>query len=207
MELFKRIILDESQKQAHREILYTIRTIHDTYLEWLKRIKNRRKNAVSLVTTSVNKIGTITPESLQHISNELRQKLSIILMRCLALPTWKSITSKKSTYRRLYPYLKELENVVPNTGTKGNLREIILTKFSAAICIQSKYPQVFVAYEPLLPKEYLKYLFGEEKFPEKTYKMQSLLLPEDFDELIDILTINHKKAVDLYLKKQPSSYK
>jgi hypothetical protein len=201
MELFNKILLDESEKQAHREILYTIRTINETYTEWLKRIKNRRKNAVALVTTSINKITTIAPESLQHITHEMQKKLSIIIMRCLALPAWKAVTSKKSTYKKLYPYLRELENLVPNTGTKGNLREIVLTKLSAAICIQSKYPEVFVAYEPLLPKDYLSYLFGEEKFPKKTYRMQSLLLPEDFDELVEMLIINHKKAVDLYLKK------
>jgi hypothetical protein len=207
MELFKRIILDESEKAAHREILYAIRSINETYAEWLKRIKNRRKNAVALVTTSINKITTISPETIGYINSDMRQKLSIIIMRCLALPAWKAVSGKKSTYRKLYPYFKELENIIPNTGTKGNLREIVLTKFSAAITIQSKYPEVFVAYEPLLPKDYLKYLFGEEKFPTKTYRMQSLLLPEDFDELIDTLTINHKKAVDLYLRKQPSSYK
>lgn len=123
-------------------------------------------------------------------------------MRCLSLPYWKDVKSKKSAYRKLYPYVKALENLIPNTGTKGNLREIIMTRFSAAVCMQSRYPNVFVAYELVLPNEYLKYLFGDEKFPEKTYRMESMPLPEDFDELLDIIRINHNKGVDLYLKTQ-----
>lgn len=207
MDLFKTILLDESQKQAHREILYAVRSINKTYNEWKKRIKNRRKNAVTLATTSINKVTTIPPESLDYVNDEMKQKLAIIIMRCLSLPPWKPITSKKSAYRKLYPYLQKLENLNPNTGTKGTLREIILTKFSASMCIQSKYPEVFVAYEPMLPKEYLKYLFGDEKFPRKTYRMESLPLPEDFDDLVEMLKINHEKGIDLYLKKRPTSYK
>lgn len=207
MELFKNLILVESQKQAHREVLYTIRSVNQTYNEWKKRIKNRRKNAVALATTSINKITTVAPESLDFINDEVKQKLAIIIMRCLSLPAWKPVTSKKSAYRKLYPYLSRLETVIPNTGTGGTLREIILTKFSAAICIQSQYPEVFVAYEPKLPREYLKYLFGEEKFPRKTYRMESLKLPEDFDDLVSMLKINQDKGIDLYLKKRKSSYK
>jgi hypothetical protein len=207
MELFKELTLLETQKQAHREILYAIRSINQTYNEWKKRGKSRRKNAVAINTTSVNKLTTISPESIDYITQEMKEKISIIIMRCLSLPHWKAVESKKASYRKLYPYIIKLENVVPHTGTKGNLKEIIMTRFSAAVCKQSKYPQVFVAYEPVLPNEYLKYLFGDEDFPEKTYKMEALPLPDDFDDLIDIIKINHEKGIKLYLRKSPTSYK
>lgn len=207
MELFKDLILLETQKQAYREVMYAIRSINQTYAEWNKRGKNRRKNAVNLATTSINKIATISPESLDYVAFDVKQTLAIIIMRCLSLPCWKAVESKKSAYRKLYPYISKLEKIVPNTGTNATLREIIMTRFSAAICIQSKYPQVFVAYEPILPKEYLRYLFGDEKFPKKTYRMEPLSLPADFDDFIGVIKINHEKGIDLYLKKTSSTYK
>lgn len=200
MQLFKQLLLTETSKQAHREVLYAIRSVNQTYNEWKKRPKNRRKNAVSLVTSSVNKIATVAPESLDYVNNDIKQKMAIIIMRCLSLPNWKDVKSIRSAYRKLYPYIQRLEKIVPNTGTKGNLREIIMTRISAAICVQSKYPQVFVAYEPVLPHEYLKYLFNDKPFPEKTYRMETLSLPDDFDDLVEIIEINHDKAIDLYLK-------
>lgn len=200
MELFNNLLLIETEKQAHREILYTIRSINSVYKEWKKRGKNRRKNAVSLHSTSVNKIASMSPESIDYVNSEIKGKLSIIIMRCLSLPVWQPIKSKQSTYKKLYPYLKKLENTNPNTGTKANVREIIMTRFSAAFSVQSRYPQVFVGYEPVIPNQYLRFLFGEEKLPEKTYRMESLPLPEDFDELINTIRVNHDKAVDLYLK-------
>jgi hypothetical protein len=123
------------------------------------------------------------------------------------LPYWKDVTSKKAAYRKLYPYIQRLESLVPNTGTNGTLREIIMTRFSAAYGLQSRYPQVFVAYEPILPKEYLKFLFDDEKLPLKTYRMEALSLPDDFDDLMDIIRINHEKGIDLHLKKYGSNYK
>jgi hypothetical protein len=201
MDLFKDFVLMETQKQAHREVLYAIRSINQTYNEWKKRGKNRRKNAVSLNTTSVNKLATISPESIDYINEEMKQKIAIIIMRCLSLPRWRDVKSKKSTYRKLFPYIQKLEKIVPNTGTGGTLKDIIMTRFSAAFGMQSRYPQVFVAYEPTLPSEYLDYLFGEAKRPTKTYRMESFSLPDDFDDLIDIIKINHDKGVDLYLKK------
>jgi hypothetical protein len=207
MKLFKNLILIETEKQAHREVLYAIRSINQTYNEWRKRLKNRRKNAVNLTTFSINKIATISPESLDYINEEIKQKLSIIIMRCLSIPSWSNINNKKSAYRKLYPYITRLEKINPNTGTGGTLGEIIMTRFSAPVCLQSRYPQVFVAYEPLLPKEYLNYLFSKEKKPTKTYRMQNLPLPEDFNDLMDILKINHEKGINLYLKNKTSSYK
>jgi hypothetical protein len=207
MELFKEILLSETQKQAHREVLYAIRSINQTYNEWKKRGKNRRRNAVSLTATSINKITTISPESMDYVTDEMKQKLSIIIMRCLSLPHWSDVESKKAAYRKLYPYIRRLETYIPNTGTHGNLREIIMTRFSAAFSTQHRYSQVFVAYEPTLPREYLKYLFGEDAFPTKTYRMETLPLPDDFDDLMDLININHGKGIDLYRKKSASTYK
>lgn len=207
MDLFKDFILIETQKQAHREVLYAIRSINQTYNEWKKRGKNRRKNAVSLNATSVNKITTITPESLDFITEEMKQKLAIIIMRCLSLPYWRDVKSKRASYKKLYPYIEKLETLAPHTGTGGTLREIIMTRFSAAYGLQSRYPQVFVAYEPVLPKEYMNYLFDEEKKPLKTYRMEALSLPDEFDDLMDLIKINHEKGVDLHLKKRGSNYK
>lgn len=202
MELFKDLVLLETQRQAHREILYSIRAINDTYNEWKKRPKNRRKNAVNLITTSVNKITTIPPESIDYVNDDIKQRLAIIIMRCLSLPSWRDVNSKKSAYRKLYPYIAKLELVNPNTGTGGTLREIIMTRFSVGTKGQSDYPEVFVAYEPVLPKEYLNYLFNDSTHPTKTFKMQALALPPDFDDLLQLLKINHEKAVDLYLKSK-----
>lgn len=202
MELFKDLVLIESQKQAHREVLYAIRSINQTYNEWKKRGKNRRKNAVSLNATSINKIATITPESLDYINEEMKQKLAIIIMRCLSLPHWRDVKSKRASYKKLYPYIQKLETLTPNTGTGANLREIIMTRFSAPYGSQSRYPQVFVAYEPILPNEYLKYLFDNEKMPTNTYRMETFSLPDDFDDLMELIRINHEKAIDLYLKKR-----
>lgn len=176
MDLFKDLILLETQKQAHREILYAIRSINSTYNEWKKRGKNRRKNAVSLTATSVNKITTFPPESIDFVKQELKQKLAIIIMRCLSLPCWRDVNKLKSTYRKLYPYIKKIENIDPNTGTNGTLRQIIMTRLSAAVSNQSDSPEIFVAYEPVLPKDYLNFLFGKEAFPLKTYRMAALAL-------------------------------
>lgn len=206
MELFKNLQLIESQKQAHREVLYAIRAANDAYKEWKKR-GNRRKNATNIVTTSVNKIATISPESLKYVNSEMRQKIAIIIMRCMTLPVWKPLDSKKSVYRKLYPYIKKLELVNPNTGTEATLRQIIMTRLSAAVSYQSDFSQVFVAYEPIIPDEYLEFIFGGKELPKKTYKMEALGLPEDYDDLIGQLEINHGKAVKLYKKKNSKTNK
>jgi hypothetical protein len=201
MELFKQLQLIESEKQAHRDLLFAVRTINDVYKEWKKRGKNRRKNAVSLLSTSVNKIVTIPPESFDYLNYEMKQKAAIIIMRCLSLPSWRDVGSKKSAYKKLYPYISKLEAMDPNTGTRGSLREIILTRFSAAYCAQSDYPNIFVAYEPVLPNDYLQFIFGNQKLPQKTYRMQAMPLPNDFDDLLSVVKKNHDKAIDLYQSK------
>lgn len=206
MELFKDLQLIESEKQAHRDLLFAVRTINDVYKEWKKRGKNRRKNAVSLVSTSVNKLVTIPPESFDYLNQEMKQKAAIIIMRCLSLPSWRDVGSKKSAYKKLHPYVEKLESMDPNTGTRGSLREIILTRFSAAYCAQSDYPHIFVAYEPVLPNDYLKFIFGDQRLPRKTYRMQAMPLPNDFDDLLNVVKKNHDKAIDLHLaKKKPAS--
>lgn len=203
MELFNDLILIETQKQAHKEVLYAIRSINDTYKEWKKRGKNRRKNAVNIVTTSVNKVATLSPESLDFVNDEMKQKLAIIIMRCLSLPCWKPLSSLKLTYRKLYPYIAKLEKINPNTGTGANLRQIIMTRLSAVVSHQSSNPNIFVSYEPVIPSEYLNFLFNERNKPLKTYRMETLSLPDDFDDLIDQLEINHRKAMRLN-KKTPA---
>lgn len=205
MELFNKLLVIESEKQAHRDLLFAVRTINDVYKEWKKRGKNRRKNAVSLLSTSVNKIVTIPPESFDYLNHEMKQKAAIIIMRCLSLPSWRDVSSKKSAYKKLHPYISKLESMDPNTGTRGTLREIILTRFSAAYCTQSDYPHIFVAYEPVLPADYLKFLFGEQKLPRKTYRMQAMPLPDDFDDLLNVVKKNHDKAIKLHqAKKSPA---
>jgi hypothetical protein len=71
-----------------------------------------------------------------------------------------------------------------------------MTRLSAALCQQEKNntKHVFVGYEPLIPKVYISYLFGNEQVG-KIYKMQSLRLPEDYSALIELLTINLDKAI------------
>lgn len=189
--LFEQILLAETQKAAQKEVDYSISVINKIYNEW-KKI-TRRINAVDLVTTSANKIAGINPEVIDHLHDAAKDKLAVILMRCMDVPPWRPVESKEKIYKKLYPLIKRLETYNPNTGTGGNLREIIMTRLSAAISHQDKAASVFVAYEPVIPAKYLKYLHGD-KLPEKTFRMAALSLPGDFDSLVNILTINHDKA-------------
>lgn len=189
--LFQELLLVETQQAAKKEVDYSIAVINKIYNEW-KKIK-RRINAVDLVTTSANKIAVISPEVIDHIHDAARTKLTIILMRCMDLPPWKPVSSKEKIYRKLYPLINKLEKEDAQTGTGGKLREVIMTRLSAAIFHQDPEAKVFVAYEPVVPGSYLRYLHGD-KLPEITYKMTSLSLSEDFESLIETLTINHQKA-------------
>jgi hypothetical protein len=189
--LFESIILAETQKAAHKEVEYSITVINKIYNEW-KKI-TRRINAVDLITTSANKIAGINPEVIDHLHAPAKEKLAVILMRCMDLPPWRPVTSKEKIYKKLFPLIQKMERVNPNTGTGAALREIIMTRLSAAISHQDTTASVFVAYEPVIPAKYLKYLHGD-KLPEKTYRMAALALPADFESLVDILTINHEKA-------------
>jgi hypothetical protein len=195
MDLFKNMLLQEHQRRAAAEIDNVITVINKVYNEWKKR--KRRINAVDIVTTSANKIANINPALIDHIHKAARAKLVIIIMRCLDIPVWKPIDTKEKIYKKLYPLIKRLQNDIVNTGTDGKLRDVIMTRLSAAISHQMTQCEVFVAYESRLPTSYIRFLFGSTP-PEKTYRMQSLLLPTDFDALVDILKINQEKAMKRY---------
>lgn len=203
MELFRELQLNESEKAAQKEAHYAIQSINSIYNEW-KKIK-RRINAVDLVTTSVNKITKIHPSVIPYIHDTAKLKLAIIIMRVMDLPITKEVDTKKSIYKKLYPIINVIQSISPNTGSGGNLREIIMTRLSTSITHEAdKTNQVFVAYEPTISTSYLIYLFGENR-PERVYKMQSLGLPEDFDTLINVLKINYEKAAAKYKKEKRSN--
>ncbi|QDJ96530.1 hypothetical protein Xoosp13_344 [Xanthomonas phage Xoo-sp13] len=191
MELFKQLLLHESQKTAQKEIDHTIAIVNKIYNEWKKT--GRRINAVDLITTSANKISTINPSVLPHVHEATRLKITTIIMRCMDIPPWKDPYSKEKMYKKLFPLITELQNYDPNTGSNGNLREVIMTRLSAALCHQHG-GDIFVAYEPTISSTYLKYLFNHDKLPKKTFKMKSLKLPDDFESLMNILEINQGKV-------------
>lgn len=190
MELFKEFVLAESQKAAFAELQQNIAVVNRIYNEWKKT--GRRVNAVDLVTSSGNKLASISPDAIDKLPETIKLKAATILMRCFDLPAWKSIDSKKSLYKKLQPLLNKLQSYDPKTGTGGNLREIIQTRMSACLCNKSE-KGVFVAYEPSVSASYLTYLFHSEK-PKKVYKMQALSFPDDFESLVDRLKINQEKA-------------
>jgi hypothetical protein len=185
----------ETQKAANKEIDHTITIINKIYNEW-KKVK-RRINSVDIVTTSVNKISHIDPSMLDRIHAAAKAKLVIIIMRCLDTPVWKPLENKEKIYKKLYPILSKLQNEVVKSGTNGRLRDVIMTRMSANIAFHLSRGELFVAYEPKLPSSYLRFIFGAD-VPAKTYRMQSLPLPPDFDTLINTLRINHEKAMAKY---------
>lgn len=204
MELIKKLTLMEGQNRANRLISDTIAIINETYKEW-KKI-GRRRNAVDIVTTSINRIAKIEADIAPLLHDAARVKLAVIIMRCLDVPPWMNVDSKRIIYNRAYHLTNPLQRVIPNTGTNGTLNDIICTRFSASITNNSKSEEeqtVFVAYEPSITKPYLQFIFGDE-VPVHIAKMQTLSLPEDFDTLLDILRINHRKACDRYLNKGKS---
>lgn len=191
MKLFQDLILHESRKTAQKEIDHTIAVVNKVYNEWKKT--GRRINAVDLVTTTTNKLSTINPDVLPHVHEATRLKIATLIMRCMDIPVWKDPWSKDRIYKKLYPLIDPLQTYNPNTGSNGNLREVIMTRLSAALC--HRYGgKVFVAYEPTISNSYLKYLFKDDELPKKTYKMQALKLPADFDSLMNILEINQNKV-------------
>lgn len=199
MDFIKNLTLLETQLAATKEVDYTVVVINKIYAEW-KKIK-RRTNAVDLITNSANKIATLNPEAVQRCHDAAKIKLAIILMRCMDLPPWRPIDGKEKIYRRLYPLLKKMENVEPNTGSGGKLKEVVMTRLSCAISTQDPDKDgVFVAYEPRIPATYLRYLFGDTP-PMATYRMLSMGLPEDFESLIEQLNINHQKAKSKFKKE------
>jgi len=203
MELIQTLTLLENQKKASQIIGDAIFDINEVYKEWKKR--ERRRNAAKIITTSVNKLKPLSDNSpvVDHIHDAAKTKLAVIIMRCLDLPPWMEVETKRTIYNKLFNLLDKVETVSPNTDTGGNLREIICTRFSASITNSSATKEeqnVFVAYEPKVTKRYLKQIFGNEA-PEHVVKMQTLAMPEDFDTLVNIITINHKKACDKYITK------
>ncbi len=205
MELFKELILIENQRRSDEAISYAIDSINEIYKEWKKT--KRRRNAVAIVTTSVNKLSTIDPDVVDHIHDTAKQKLATIIMRCLDVAPWIDPESKRITYRRLYPLLNKVQGIDPNTGTGGKLRDIVMSRFSAAVSNRSedlKEKDVFVAYEPVVSRRYLRFIFGDE-MPKNVCKMQTLPLPEDFDTLLNTLKINHVKACERYTKTEKNN--
>lgn len=195
MELFQKFLILESETRANKEVTHSIAVINKVYNEW-RKVK-RRTNSVDMITTSVNKIAGIDPSLINKIHAAGKQKLVIIIMRCMDNPVWKPLAAKEKIYKKLFPLISALQNEVPNSGTSGTLKDIIMTRLSAAISHQDSKGDVFVAYEPRLPNSYMRFLFGAET-PAKTYRMQSLMLPEEFESLIDILKINHEKAAERF---------
>lgn len=191
MEFFKQLILHESRKTAQKEIDHTITVVNKIYNEWKK--VGRRINAVDLITTSANKISTISPDVLPFVHEATRLKIATIIMRCMDIPAWKDPYSKEKIYKKLFPLIDKLQNYDPNTGSGGNLREVIMTRLSAAVSKRANSDK-FVAYEPTISNSYLKYMFKDDQLPTKTYKMKALKLPEDFQTLMNTLEINQGKV-------------
>lgn len=190
MELFKQLLLLESKSASDKELLYTIQTINKCYNLW--KVRKRRKNAVDLVVTTVNKLSIINPNVIPHLHDAARLKLVIMILRCIDGSNWGQVAAKAKVYTKLFGLIDKLQHLPTNSGTGGNLREAIMTRLSAMLT-NEKSVNVFVAYEPKIPTAYLNYLFPENK-PEKTYRMQSLPLPEDFTQLVSTLEINLSKA-------------
>lgn len=197
MELFKKFIILEHQKAAAKEVEYSISIINKIYNEWRKI--RRRINAIDIVATSSNKIANINPSVLDYIHDAAKAKLVIIIMRCIDLPVWKPLDSKQKIWRKLYPLISKLQGEIVKTGTGGTLRDVIMTRLSAAVAYQMNKNEVWICYEPRTTKSYIRFLFGPEP-PMKTYRMQALSLPEDYESLIDILKINQEKGMKKFEK-------
>ena len=194
MELIQNLILVETEKNTQRYMSSVIEAINASYNDW--KAKKRRKNATNLVSSTVNRISKITPSVLVKLPDAIIMKLSWLLMRCMDCPSWEDVNVRASTYKKLYPLIDKLQHISLQTGTNGTLREVIMTRLSATISYKDangENPEIFVSYEPLIPGEYLKYLFLDKK-PLKTVKMIALPLPASFESLIKILEINHDKA-------------
>ena len=84
MQLFKQLQLNETQRRSSMEVEHAIQVINAVYKEWKKT--KRRKNAVDLITTSVNKVAHLDPSLIDHIHDASKVKLGAILMRCMDNP-------------------------------------------------------------------------------------------------------------------------
>lgn len=192
MNFFNELIIIESNISSEKEIAHVISVVNQVYAEWKKT--GRRKNAVDIVVTTANKLSNIDPDIVDKLHEATRLKLAALIVRCFDIPYWKPVSQKEKIFKKLTPLIQKMQTYDPNTDSGGNLREVIFTRLSASVCYNTDHKNVFVAYEPKIDASYLRYLFGKET-PEKTYKMQTLMMPSDFDSLIEILRTNHEKAV------------
>lgn len=201
MQLLNELLIIESKKTATLEARHTINTVNKLYNEW-KKIK-RRVNAVDIASTTANKLANVSPAVIDKVHEATRFKVATLIMRCLDVPPWKPLGERERIYKKLLPLLTTLQNYKIDTGTGGMLREIVMTRLSAAFCYQNTIENqvIFVAYEPKVTKRYLQYLFGDKQ-PEKVYKVAMLNIPGDFQSTIDTIRINHEKAVKNFLKNQ-----
>lgn len=202
MNFFNELLLVESQQSAKKEAEHVVSVVNSLYAEWKKT--GRRKNAVDIITTTANKLSNIDPTTVDLIHEATKLKIATLIIRCFDIPYWKNVSQKEKLYKKLFGLIKKLENYDPNTDTGGNLRSVIMTRLSASVCYNSDNKQIFVAYEPKISTSYLRYLFGQEQ-PTRTYRMQALTLPEDFANLLDVLHINHEKAVQKFKTEQQPS--
>lgn len=204
MNFFKDLLLVESQLSANKEARHVVNVVNALYSEWKKT--GRRKNAADLITTSANKLANIDPITINTIHEATKLKLATLLVRCFDIPYWKSASEKEKLYKKLYPLIHALETYDPRVDSGGNVREVIMTRLSASVAYNSDNKKIFVAYEPKISNTYLRYLFGNTQ-PERTFRMQSLPLPPNFEELVNVLSINHQKAVDRYTNETTASAK
>lgn len=202
MNFFKQMLIVESEQAAQKEAAHVVSMVNTIYAEWKKT--GRRKNAVDIITTTANKLATIDPAVVDRIHEATRLKIASLLIRCFDVPYWKSVYEREKTYKKLFPLIKKMENYDPKTDAGGAVKEAIMTRLSASVCFNSENKNVFVAYEPKIPTSYIRYLFGKE-VPERTFRMQALLLPADFESLVEILNINHQKAVAKFNAEQRSA--
>lgn len=192
MKFFNELILVESQISSQKEVDHVISVVNALYAEWKKT--GRRKNAVDIITTTANKLSNIDPDVVDRIHEATKIKLASLLVRCFDIPYWKSVSEKEKIFKKLQPLLSKMQTFDPQTDTGGNVREVVLTRLSVSVCYNSENKNIFVAYEPKIPDSYLRYLFGQEQ-PERTFRMQTLTMPADFESVIQMLQINHEKAV------------
>lgn len=198
MKFFNDLLILESELSSKKEIAHTIGMVNSLYNEWKKL--GRRKNAVDLITTSANKLSTIAVDTVPKLHEATRLKISSLLVRVLDVPYWKRVSTVEKTYKKLYDLISSMEASSPETGTGGNLREVIMTRLSASVSHNHENKKVFVAYEPKITDSYLRFLFADNK-PDRVFRMQALALPDDFSNLIKELEINHEKCIAKYEKE------
>jgi len=203
MELLKRLQLFESERSAKKEIEYAISTVNQLYNDW-KAVK-RRMNASNLISKTANKLSSISPSLMDRVHEVTKVKAAILIMRCLDIPYFSPLSERALVYKKLRPLFEILQNVDVQTGNGSTLKETVFTRLSAAYCFQNRLSDgtiVFVAYEGKITPSYLRYLFGNEDVNvKKVYKMKIIGTPGDFASLVDLIKINHEKALDKYHKE------